>query len=78
MKIIKLNHGSATVKADVDPKTVEALNRMSDLAFEKYSKQCNITHVGRRSEQVKPEPQICYKSDEPCKYDCPGLCRESC
>jgi len=21
--------------------------------------------------------QICYKTNEPCKYDCKGLCRES-
>jgi len=28
----------------------------------------------------KPEPetpQICYKTNEACKYDCKGLCRES-
>ncbi len=31
----------------------------------------------KRSEvfEIK-EPQICYKSDKPCKYDCPGLCKE--
>jgi hypothetical protein len=29
------------------------------------------------SEQLKPEPQICYKSNEPCKYNCSGLCKES-
>jgi len=23
-------------------------------------------------------PQECYKSGEPCKYDCSGLCKESC
>jgi hypothetical protein len=22
--------------------------------------------------------QICYKSNEPCKFNCSGLCRESC
>jgi hypothetical protein len=22
--------------------------------------------------------QKCYKSGEPCKYDCSGLCKESC
>lgn len=31
-----------------------------------------------RSEQLKPKQQICYKSNEPCKYDCTGLCKESC
>ena len=31
-----------------------------------------------RSEPLKLNPQICYKSNEPCKYDCHGLCKESC
>jgi len=31
-----------------------------------------------QSEQLKPKQQICYKSNEPCKYDCSGLCKESC
>lgn len=35
------------------------------------------TVVGR-SEQLEPKEQICYKSNEPCKYDCSGLCKESC
>jgi len=30
-----------------------------------------------RSEQLQPE-QECYKSGEPCKYGCSGLCKESC
>lgn len=40
--------------------------------------QCNIANVVGRSEQLKPKEQICYKSNEPCKYDCSGLCKESC
>jgi hypothetical protein len=36
-----------------------------------------IHDVVGRSEQLKPEPQICYKSNEPCKYNCSGLCKES-
>ncbi|MBC7847241.1 MAG: hypothetical protein H7Y10_12190 [Flavobacterium sp.] len=27
---------------------------------------------------LKPKPQICYKSNEVCAYDCKGLCKESC
>lgn len=26
----------------------------------------------------KPEKQICYKSNKECKYNCSGLCKESC
>jgi len=40
------------------------------------TKQCNIPHVVLRSEQLPP--QICYKTNEPCKYNCQGLCKESC
>jgi hypothetical protein len=27
--------------------------------------------------ELKPK-QECYKSGEPCEYDCSGLCKESC
>lgn len=30
-----------------------------------------------QSEQLQPE-QECYKSGELCKYNCSGLCKESC
>jgi hypothetical protein len=40
-------------------------------------KALRIHDVVGRSEQLKPEPQICYKSNEPCKYNCSGLCKES-
>jgi hypothetical protein len=36
-----------------------------------------IPAIVGESEQLKPEPQICYKSNEPCKYNCSGLCKES-
>ena len=31
-------------------------------------------------EKVEPKTRevMCYKSGEPCKYDCQGLCKESC
>lgn len=38
--------------------------------------QCNIPCVVLQSEQLPP-PQICYKTNEPCKHDCRGLCKES-
>jgi len=38
----------------------------------------SIPVVVGQSEQLKPKPQICYKSNELCKYDCSGLCKESC
>lgn len=37
-----------------------------------------IHDVVGQSEQLKPKEQICYKSNDPCKYDCSGLCKESC
>lgn len=29
-------------------------------------------------ETEKKEVQICYKTNEPCKFECEGLCKESC
>ena len=26
----------------------------------------------------EPEKQICYKNNNTCKYNCKGLCKESC
>ena len=31
-----------------------------------------------QSKRLKLNPQICYKNNELCKYDCHGLCKESC
>ena len=36
-----------------------------------------IHDVVGRSEQLQPK-QECYKSGDPCKYGCSGLCKESC
>ena len=33
---------------------------------------------GIGSVSKKPEKQICYKDNKPCKYDCKGLCKEAC
>jgi len=35
-------------------------------------KKCSIPLVSK-----KPEKQICYKNNKPCKYNCEGLCKES-
>jgi len=43
-----------------------------------FEKQLTIPVVVGQSEHLKPKGQVCYKSNEPCKYDCSGLCRESC
>jgi hypothetical protein len=26
---------------------------------------------------IKPPKEICYKTNQVCKYDCPGVCRDS-
>ena len=31
-----------------------------------------------RKKYTDSSKQICYKTNEPCNYDCKGLCRESC
>lgn len=30
------------------------------------------------SQEAKASLPICYKTNEPCIYNCPGQCRESC
>ena len=38
----------------------------------------NIEWIEEYNELVESVgKQICYKSNEPCKYDCSGLCKES-
>ena len=34
--------------------------------------------VGKTVVADSTPSQECYKSGEPCKYDCSGLCKESC
>jgi hypothetical protein len=43
-----------------------------------YPEKYIENNIIEQSEQLKPKQQICYKSNEPCKYDCSGLCKESC
>jgi len=47
------------------------------LILEDRAEQLRLGAVVEQSEQLKPKEQICYKSNEPCKHDCSGLCRES-
>ena len=46
--------------------------------FKKLLEALTTPVVVGQSEQLKPKEQICYKSNEPCKFNCAGLCRESC
>jgi hypothetical protein len=45
--------------------------------FEKL-KSSELYHGQSTSEKSESKPQICYKTDELCKFDCKGLCKESC
>ena len=49
-----------------------------NMIIETCNRALTIPVVVGQSEQLKPKEQICYKSNEPCKYDCSGLCKESC
>ena len=35
----------------------------------------NLTKIISNNEQTK---EICYKTGKECKYDCKGLCKDSC
>ena len=84
---IELKHGYATFLGnDFKPsdELLSALNKMAELAYNECGglkvntggRQLTIPDVVLQSEQLPP--QICYKTNEPCKYNCQGLCRESC
>lgn len=63
-------------KFDEDQTPLSKWHDKQDL-LDAVRKALRIHDVVGRSEQLKPEPQICYKSNEPCKYNCSGLCKES-
>ena len=58
-------------------KIAEIITHTHKTPLEQADEILLLFSVVGRSEQLKPEPQICYKSNEPCKYDCSGLCKES-
>lgn len=37
-----------------------------------------IQKLSLPSNEEKREVRVCYKDGKPCKYDCKGLCKESC
>lgn len=39
----------------------------------------DVTHYHKNGKHfLCKRPQICYKTNDPCKHDCNGLCKESC
>jgi hypothetical protein len=50
MKKIKLTHGSARVSENITDETKEALNKLSELAYNHGTKQCAIQSVVNRRE----------------------------
>ena len=62
----------------IDPMTAKQAMEMMEGYHQARLKDLGIADVVGQSEQLKPEPQICYKNNEVCKYDCSGLCKESC
>jgi len=79
-KIDKIQALLNVPNVDADTETaitnMKILNLLVDLRAE--AEQLILSGVVEQSEQLKPKPQICYKSNELCKYDCSGLCKESC
>ena len=70
---IKLTNsqGDSFVLYDIEGFYNDFFERDKDFKF-------SLQGVVGQSEQLKPKQQVCYKSDEPCKYSCSGLCKESC
>ena len=59
------------------------LNTIDESIEQGMSEDCFIKAVNQAINfipcctELKPK-QECYKSGEPCEYDCSGLCKESC
>ena len=60
------------------PDSISVQQALLQVWNECEQEQLRIHDVVGQREQLKPKEQICYKSNEPCKYYCSGLCRESC
>lgn len=56
---------------------LEEQKAINEKIIEIQKEQLFLCGVVGQSEQLKPKQQICYKSNEPCKCDCSGLCKES-
>lgn len=74
IEIVELGQPQSLIQRENAPIT-ELIK--TDLLIEELNEQLRLYNVVGRSEQLKPKEQICYKSNEPCKYDCSGLCKES-
>lgn len=46
--------------------------------YEPKGKMLFITFENKLNENPLPGYQVCYKSNKECKYNCDGLCKESC
>lgn len=51
-----------------------AIDECEDIMASMMNEAINYTHC---CTELKAKRE-CYKSEEPCKYDCSGLCKESC
>lgn len=50
MTRIKLTHGSARVSEDITEETKEALNKLTELAYNQVCKECEQDHLAKQRE----------------------------
>ena len=73
LKNAKKNAERIGLKTDIG-KMFKSKAELLESILEEYQEAINYTHC---CTELKAK-QECYKSEEPCKYDCSGLCKESC
>jgi hypothetical protein len=71
--LIEIGRDKSEILVSVQGETAKTVIGLKDL-----NEALILFGVVGQSEQLKPKEQICYKSNNPCKYDCSGLCKESC
>ena len=52
--------------------TIQDFNKVLGDNLQEFKDKFDLGCVSK-----KPEKQICYKNNKPCKYDCKGLCKEA-
>jgi len=74
MKITQTKNGTITMTANSKKDSLELLKILSGSSPDpERTKMIQ----DKENELKNSEPKICYKSNEPCKYNCQGLCKES-
>ncbi len=58
-------------------KTIDWLKSQNRNTTERHPHHLTDVEIQEINEFFNPPKRICYKTNEVCKYNCPGICRDS-